>query len=103
MARQKVSVKQVVSRAGAVELLESLIRGLESGAIVVGEVDGSLQLSVADELDVELKGKVKRSKAKVSLSISWQQEADVPATRAEAVVPAEKGESKTPARQAKGK
>ena len=103
MGKQKVCVKQVLSRKKAVAALKDLIKGLESGKVVVGEGDGNMEFGVTDELKVELKGRVKRNKVKVSVSLSWMQDADVPATRPEAEVPAKKVKAKVPAKKEKAK
>jgi len=103
MGKRKVSVKQILSRTGTIVLLKNMIKGLESGSIVVGEGDSPLEFSVTDQIEVEFKGKVKRDKVKVSVSLGWRQAAEVPAERPEAAVPAEKNEVKVPAKKEEAK
>jgi len=103
MGKRKVCVKQVLPRAKAIGVLKDLIKGLESGKVVVGEGEGQLEFAVTDELKVELKGKIKRDNCKVSISLGWHQDANVPATQPEAAVPAKKAKAKVPAKKEKAK
>lgn len=103
MGKHKAKMKQVVSRKEAVGVLKELIKGLESGLVAVGEGDGRMEFGVTDEVKVELKGRIKREKSKVSISLSWKQAAELPAEKPEAEVPATKPKAKTPAKKAKAK
>ncbi|MBI9079441.1 MAG: amphi-Trp domain-containing protein [Pseudodesulfovibrio sp.] len=88
MGKSKVCVKQTLSRTGTIVFLKEILKGLESGSVVVGEGDDSMEFSVTDQIEVELKGKVKRDRDRVSFSLSWPRGAAVPAERQEARVPA---------------
>jgi len=103
MGKKKVCVKQVLPRAKAIAVLKDLIKGLESGKVVVGDGEDRLEFGVTDEIKVEVKGKVKREKCKVSVSLGWKQDAQVPAKKPEVAVPAKKAKAKVPAKKVKAK
>lgn len=103
MGKHKAKMKQVMSPDKVVGVLKDIIKGLESGAVSVGEGAGRMEFGVTDEIKVELKGRVKREKSKVSISLSWLQEADVPAEKPKAEPPAKKVKAKTPAKKEKAK
>ena len=112
MSKRKIKVREILSRPDAIRCLKDLIKGLESGVIVVGEGESALSFAVGEDLKVSLKGKVKGAKVKVSVGLSWMEEqgeavavaeAEVPAKRAKAAPPATQDAAKTPAAQGKAK
>lgn len=103
MGKKKVCLKQMMNRKDTIDALKVLLKGLESGKVFVGEGDERMEFDVTDELKVVFKGKIKRDKVKVSVSLSWLQEGEVPAIRPEAGGLAEKVEAKVPAKKEKVK
>jgi amphi-Trp domain-containing protein len=101
MGKSKVCVKQTLSRTATIVLLKKMLKGLESGSVIVGDGDGSMEFNVTDQIEVELKGKVKRDRDRVSISLSWPRGAAVPAERQEAGVPAKMEEVSFPAKKEK--
>ena len=72
METNKVKVKQAVDAGSAAEYLEAFCDGLRKGRVVVERGDEFVVLPVADLVELEVKAKKKRDKAKFSMELSWR-------------------------------
>ncbi len=102
MSKRKIKVKQYLTREGAIESVKSLLAGLESGSIVIGEGADQWQLDVGDAVKVSLKGKLKGQQVKVSLSLSWKGAEELLVEAGSDSVPAVSPEGEPPATRKEG-
>ncbi|MGL1861339.1 MAG: amphi-Trp domain-containing protein [Pseudodesulfovibrio sp.] len=103
MSKRKIKTKEMVSRAEAINVVKELLAGLEKGEILVGEGKNQLCLGVPDDVKVSLKGKLKGAKSKVSISLAWKHQGEVPVEISESGPPAKKAKAKVPAKKAQAK
>jgi amphi-Trp domain-containing protein len=94
MSKECIKIKGLFSHAEVVEQLEGLLQGFKTRELCLGDAKTSLTLAPADALDLELKGKSKKDKQKLSIELAWRLPEALPlevsvTTEPEAAVPDE--------------
>lgn len=103
MGKRKIKTKEMLSRKDAVKAVKALLVGLEKGEILVGEGKDQLCFGVPDDMKLSLKGKLKGAKAKVTLSLAWKHEGEVPVEVGESGPPAKTSKAEPPAKKTTAK
>ncbi|WP_243543995.1 amphi-Trp domain-containing protein [Pseudodesulfovibrio tunisiensis] len=101
MGRNKVRDARELGRAEVAAFLRELAASLEGGEVVLAGKDRELRFGVSETVELEVKARTRKDKARYAVSLSWKLPGDALVERRAATPPATRKKAAPPARKVK--
>lgn len=101
MGRNKVRDARELGRAEVAAFLRELAASLEGGEVALAGKDRELRFGVSGTVELEVKARTRKDKARYAVSLSWKLPGDALVERRAATPPATRKKAAPPARKVK--